>query len=395
MHSQDRETEGGATAPDPVRPSGPPDSRGADATARGNSGSGPHRAASPSRRADPPPDPTPAAGQAGSAGGFASQGRRRFPATRHGGGGPIACAESVSKAINQFSPRRLSPEVWGRVEALVRASVRQAEPISVYDARSLLNVVTQLAVWVDQVGQPLEPSVVFHPDTVDRFVLEGLSHLSAGTRCDYRCQLRTVGASVLGPGVYPPRLLPLRRPDIAVPYTPEEVASLVAWCRGLPTARYRDNIAVLLGLGFGAGLTGNEILHLRGGDIVVDRYGVVISLRRGRKRDVPVLRRFADEVAGSGARAGAGLVFAPESSAVNNHKVANFVARCPKGDAPDLNVVRMRVTWLVHHLAARTDIVALTRASGIRATQLAKYASFVSDPDPAEARRQLTEADVL
>jgi len=351
----------------------------------------------PKRKADPPtllagtPDRTTEAGQAGSGGGFRPQGRRRFPATQHRGRSTLE-AGSVSRAINQFSPRRLPPEVWGRVETLVRDWVRQAEPSSVYNARSLMNVVGQLALWVDQVGQPLEPSVVFHPDTVDRFALEGLSHLSDGTRCNYRTQLRIVGASVLGPGVYPPRLLPLRRPKIAPPYTADETACLIAWCKGLPTARYRDNIAVLLALGLGAGLTGDEILHLRGGDVVVDGNGVVIAVRRGRKREVPVLQRFADEVARLGAAAGAGLVFVPGSSTANDHKVANFVARCPKGDAPDLNVVRLRISWVVHHLTAGTNIVALTRASGITTTQLAKYASFVSGPGPEEARRQLSEA---
>ena len=43
---------------------------------------------------------------------------------------------------------------------------------------------TQPAVWVDTLGLPVEPEVVFHPDTVDRFATEGCAHLAPGTRLD-------------------------------------------------------------------------------------------------------------------------------------------------------------------------------------------------------------------
>ena len=53
-----------------------------------------------------------------------------------------------------------------------------------------MNVVTQLAVWVESIGQPLTAEVVFHPDTVDRFAKEAWDDMAAGTQNNYRSQLR-------------------------------------------------------------------------------------------------------------------------------------------------------------------------------------------------------------
>jgi len=300
---------------------------------------------------------------------------------------------AVSEAITGYSPLRMAPEVWGRVEEFVRDVVRRAEPGAVYEARRLMNVVAQLAAWADRCGLGLAPEVVLHPDTIDRFVREACGHLQSGTQLNYRTMLREVGASVLGPDVYPLRPLPLWRSELVHPYSPSEQAQLLSWCRGLTTARYRNNIAVLLAVGLGAGLTSDEVCLLRGDDIVRDDYGVVIRVTRGPGREVPVLRRWEEEVAAIGARAGSKPVFLPHIK-VTKRKVANFVSRCPRGDAPSLNMVRLRVTWLVHHISAGTNVVVLTKASGRAINQVVKYAGFAAVPDADEARRQLVEATV-
>ena len=123
-------------------------------------------------------------------------------------GEPARPNESVTKAIKQFSPRSVPDGVWCRVEELVRSSVRQAEPTSVYSAKALLSVVTQLVIWIDRLGLPLEPDVVFHPDNIDRFASEACAHLASGTQHNYRTQLRSVGAAVLGPELFPPHRCP-------------------------------------------------------------------------------------------------------------------------------------------------------------------------------------------
>jgi len=300
---------------------------------------------------------------------------------------------AVSEAIAGYAPLRMDPKLWTRVEEFVRDAVGRAEPGAVYEARRLMNVVAQLAAWADRCGLALVPEVVLHPDTIDRFAREACGHLQSGTQGNYRTMLREVGAALLGPEVYPLRPLPLWRSELVRPYSPSEQAELLSWCRGLTTTRLRDNIAVLLAVGLGAGLTSDEVCLLRGEDIVRDARGVIVRVIRGPGREVPVLRRWEDQVAAIGARAGSEPVFLPQIT-VTKRKVANFVSRCPKGDAPNLNMVRLRVTWLVHHISAGTNVVVLTKASGRAINQVVKYACFASVPDADEARRQLVEATV-
>jgi len=299
----------------------------------------------------------------------------------------------VTRAIQRFSPRGLSPATWSRIEDLVRSSVVTATPTTVYDAQALMTVVTELVVWVDTLGLPLDPVVVFHPDTIDRFAREGCAHLAGGTQFNYRRQLRAVGAAVLGPEAYPPRALSLNRSDPVGPYTPKEVASLWSWCRGLPTERYRHNVAVVLAFGLGTGITAQQLSRLVGTDVSSDRAGVMVHVIGTRSRDVPVLRRWEHKVAVLAAEAGDGAIFLPERTGITRRQIPNFIARCPKGDAPALNMVRLRVTWIVGHLAAGTQIKALELASGVDASQLVKYARYVGAPDAERARQMLHDAE--
>jgi hypothetical protein len=109
-------------------------------------------------------------------------------------GQPLHADKPVSQVINRFSPRSVPPDQWCRIEGLVRDSVRRADPSSGHLAEALMNVVTQLAVWVDTIGQPMRPDVVFHPDTrsfrarrPDRHCPwdpPQLSDAASGRRCD-------------------------------------------------------------------------------------------------------------------------------------------------------------------------------------------------------------------
>jgi hypothetical protein len=306
-------------------------------------------------------------------------------------GQPVRGEEPVSEVINRFSPRSVPPAQWARVESLVRESVRRATPVSAHSAEALMNVVTQLALWVHSIGQPLSAEVVLHPDTVDRFATEACAHLAAGTQNNYRSQLRGVGAAVLGPDVYPPTPLQLPRADPVGPYTPAEVAGFRSWARGLPTERYRDNAAVILAFALGAGLSSQEINRLVGTDVTVDD-GVSVEVIGQRARDVSVLAAYEDEVADLARRAGQGPVFMPERTAIARKQVPNFLARCPKGPMGRPNVDRLRNTWIVGHLSAGTHLSVLAEAAGVRPDQIVRYQRYATAPSSEVARRQLRGA---
>ncbi|HTZ07680.1 MAG TPA: hypothetical protein VMB72_01330, partial [Acidimicrobiales bacterium] len=110
-----------------------------------------------------------------------------------------------------------------------------------------------------------------------------------------------------------------------------------------------------------------------------------------RARAVPVLRSWERRVATYAREAGDGLVFLPERHSITHRQVPNFVARTPKGDAPQLNMVRLRITWIVGHMSAGTPMKALEAASGVEASQLVKYSRHLAVPDPDEVRRLLRD----
>ena len=65
------------------------------------------------------------------------------------------------------------------------------------------------------------------------------------------------------------------------------------------------------------------------------------------------------------------------------------------GDNPKLNAQRLRATWIVWHLCARTPLDVLAAAAGIDrgdSGAIARYLRFVPDMAAAEARLLLRDA---
>ena len=292
-------------------------------------------------------------------------------------GQPLGVGESVSGVINRFSPRSVPPCQWARIEGLVRDSVRRADPSNGHLAEAYLNVVTQLAVWVDTIGQPLTRDVVFDPETVDRFVLQGLPGMAPGTQNNYRSQLRTVGWFVLGPEVYPPPPLALPRPKALAPYSPSEVAAIRSWARGLPTRHYRDNMGVILSLGLGAGLHSQEINKLVGTDVTAGKDGVDVHVIGERDRSVPVLRVYEEEVSSWPDGPERGRSSCPTGP-------ASIASRCPTsslGAPPDRVVVPTRIVCAIPGSSATSagaHLSALAEAAGVRPDQLVRYQGFAA-----------------
>ena len=325
------------------------------------------------------------------------RGRRRRPfyqdrlAPHWYAGEAIRPDESVSDAIARFDPASMPEAQWARIGPLVRTSVEKAAPATVYSARTLLSVTTQLALWADTLGQPIEAEVLFHPDLIDRFVTEGCAHLRPGTRLNYRRQLRDVGAAVLGPNLYPPRPLAIVRDNPLRPYSEEDLTALLAWCRGLPTDRFRDNAMGVIVAGLGAGLTSQGCASWSA-TTVADTEGVVVTVIGAKARTVPVVERWAATMHARALEVGSRPFLFPERTRISRHQLPNFLERCPTGDAPQLDTRRLRNTWIVGHLSVGTHLQSLVTAAGVAPEQVVKFLPFADHPDPAEARRQLRRA---
>jgi hypothetical protein len=305
------------------------------------------------------------------------------------GGEPLRADASVSGTINRFSPRDVPEELWTRVEPVVKAAISVAAPADPQKANHQLSIVTQLAVWAERLGQSIEPESLFHPEFLDRFVIEGCAHLSAGTRLNYRTNLWKIGEAVLGRALFPPRALPLRRSSVAAPYSADQVTELVSWSRGLPTAHMRRNCQALLALGLGAGLSSQEVTSLLGSDVHSEGGVVLIEVGGTSARSVPVHRLWAGEVLRLANEAGPRPFFMSERSRITRRDILGFIERCSGEGPPKFNVQQLRITWIVGHLAIGTALTALVRAAGVGIGQLGKYLAFVDLVTEDEYRRQV------
>ena len=305
-------------------------------------------------------------------------------------GAPLRSGESVSGTINRFSPRDVPADVWGRIEPVVKESVTKVGFTDAVLARKCLSVVGQLAVWADRIGHPVDAGALFTPEFIDRFIAEGCTHLSPGTRTNYRSQLWQVGAAMVGHTLFPPRSASLRPSDLLPPYTPAEVTELVSWSKGLPTASMRRDSWGLLALGLGTGMRAEEITRAVGTDVSVeDGIAVVQVLGTGGRieRVVPIHHLWADHVVELAAESGSRPFFRLDRTRILRNDIVGFIRRCSIDETPKFTVQRLRVTWLVGHLGAGTHLHALERASGVAVGQLVKYLSFAAPLDDADARR--------
>ena len=156
----------------------------------------------------------------------------------------------------------------------------------------------------------------------------------------------------------------------------------------MTTERYRKNARVILSLILGTGIYSMELGQMVGTQIAAIDAGTVVRVSGSRARKVTVRRMFEREVAEIGRRAGDELILLPERTRSRRHQVSNFIEECSVDAVPKLNTRRLRCTWIVAHLAARTDIGVLAAAAGVHPEALGDYRQFLPDV-PDEAAQQM------
>jgi site-specific recombinase XerC len=177
---------------------------------------------------------------------------------------------------------------------------------------------------------------------------------------------------------------------VNAPYSQAEITELVSWSRGLSTATMRRNVRALLSIGLGAGLSAREISRLAGTDVREEQGFVVVDVVGERARTVPVRHVWAGEVLELARESGDRPFFRPERTRIVRNDILTFIDRCTdKGQDAKFCIQRLRVTWMVGHLAAGVPVGVLAQAAGVAATHLVKYVRFVPVPDADEARKLL------
>jgi hypothetical protein len=257
-------------------------------------------------------------------------------------------------------------------------------------ATRTLRTLTRLAAWALQQGIALDPEVVLDPDTVERFVTEGLS--GDRSRATYRAVLRRIGPLLTTRAPWEPRPISVARRQVAAPYTSAEVELLRGDADRQSTGPMRRAARALLALGAGAGLDGRWITRVTAGDVVDDGGALLVRVRVPAARAVPVLADWENEVRELAANAGDEFLVGGVSRSRNRAGALTASLKVPPGH-PRLSAARLRSTWLLTHLSAGTRLPELAAAAGLQGvTVLSDLLDAVPQMAEADARRMLRGA---
>ena len=241
-------------------------------------------------------------------------------------------------------------------------------------AKNLLWAAGKLADYAIPLGLEAVPEVVLHPSVAERFArcAPGLSPVARRT---LRTNLRFIGRRVV-PHLYPADL-PLPRERSKQPYSPAEIAGFLALADAQPATGRRMRAAGLVCLGAGAGLIRGDLRDVRGSDVACRSGGVVVTVRGGRPRAVPVLARYharllaAARFAGDGADLRRRRSRPPEHHQSADHRAGRRQRAAPAGYVPaagDLAGRGRGAAGAGHvHARGRDQLLAAARRPGRRA----------------------------
>jgi integrase len=263
--------------------------------------------------------------------------------------------------IQRWQPVSVPPQA----AAFARDVVAQAGPGGQERAKNLLWAAGRLADWATGPGLEPVPQVLLHPSVIERFTAHAPG-LTGVTRRTLRTNLRFLARAVV-PALAPADA-PLPRERAKAPYSPAEIDGYLALAAAQPTAARRMRASGLVCLGAGAGLIRADLRAVRGSDITCRSGGVLVQVRGGRPRAVPVLARYHQPLLASAEFAGTGLVTGGTDPARRNVTTPLIRALAGGTGLPRLDTSRLRATWLAG-CARQIGLATFMHAAGITCSQ--------------------------
>src|SRR5689334_1567957 len=279
----------------------------------------------------------------------------------------------VAAYVGRWRPSSVSAEA----AAFARDVITTVRPGGQERAKNLLWAAGKLADYALGLGLEAVPEVVLHPSVAERFTrcAPGLSPVARRT---LRTNLRFIGRRVV-PHLYPADL-PLPRERAKQPYSPAEIAGLLALADAQPTLERRMRAAGLVCLGAGAGLIRGDLRDARGTDVACRSGGVVVRVRDPRARVVPVLARYHAPLLAAARFAGSGLVCGGAEHGRRNLTGRLAASLDGGGGLPRLDTSRLRATWLAD-CAELLGLATFMAAAGISCSQ--RLGDLVAGLEPA------------
>ena len=268
-----------------------------------------------------------------------------------------ALPSEVSKAIDEYTPQRVSETVWAGHGHLVADRVRAASPQGAENARRLLSAGAGLLAFVERNQIPLDPDVVFSDEVIERYVATALGG-SQASNATVRGRLRRLRDATS------PKLSPqLGHTRVRPPYTTEELAGLWRVISNQPRERRTRRLQGLYCLCLGAGCDSRDLRTVSGEHVYSDNGVVYVAIGGLNSRTVPVFSGLGSKLLSLAEGAGEKLIIDGNPHAQN--PINTLVGSATGGeDLPKLNVSRLRHSWMVAMMRARIPLAVLTQYAG-------------------------------
>ncbi len=253
---------------------------------------------------------------------------------------------------------------WPATQVAVCDAVRRSTT-SATNAAKYLSHLSDFAAWAHAQGVPLTLQPLLDADVIERYIAVGMPGAKDSTRATRRAILRRIARRCASPPQDLP--LPIAYRRIRPPYSSEEVHGLLALASAQPTLSRRRTLRAILHLGLGCGIASRDLAWVRGQDIEHLPDGSVSVTVSGGTRPRTVVALHAHETALLElSRFTSGGLLIGGSTRGRRNVTRGPLERVVGGeDLPRLETARLRSTWLLAHLQARTPLPALMHAAGL------------------------------
>ena len=274
-------------------------------------------------------------------------------------------ADEAVHVIDTFVPQGVRARTaWAYTHRVV-AQAALVSTRSASNAAKYLSHLSDFAAWAHEQGVPLALEALLDPDVIERYIAVGMPGARDSTRATRRSILRRIARRCASPQQEPP--LPIAYRRVRPPYSCEEVQGLLALASAQPTPTRRRTLRALLHLGLGCGIASRDLAWVRGQDIEQLQDGSVsVTVSGGtRPRTVITLEAHEATLLEIARFARAGLLIGGTARGRRNVTRGPLDRVVGGEDLPRLETARLRSTWLLTHLRARTPLPTLMTAAGL------------------------------
>lgn len=270
----------------------------------------------------------------------------------------------LARILEAYEPESCDDEEWNAIRPFAHAVMRRCGIQSAGPFRTNLSIVVTYLRWRRAEGLDLQPSASMTYAAIDDFYRRVGDIYEQTSRNDFRSRLRRVARAV-NPGADAPPIISLGHRPVRAGYSQAEEAAIQRVALRQRSASIRRQLCLIVGLALGAGLASRDLRHLRTQHLIDEgASGIRVEVPGAKPRTVWVRIEYEElvRVGLSGVQSGHLLI----GKKVDRKKVTGTVVeQADLYDFSDLDVARMRTTWLSWLLTQPVPLAVVLYAAGL------------------------------